>query len=461
MNSFNFNVLRFAALCSITGLAACSGSSNQTLPDTTTANAPVPVSNSVAAKAPASAASVSTSKTIGTMASTPGRIGIQQIFDSGISSSRATQIAPQYGLVWGSSKPTAWRAGNSTLAASRYFIIEQSDPAHNLAWYQANHPDWILYNCTSSGTPTRTPAYMQAGAYGTNVPLDIHNAAVVSFQIRSLAVPPAIAGGFNALAMDQVLFSNIMGGNAGSGSYGCGIYQGSTFVKRYLSKGDSHWAADVVNWVKIAKSILTTDAAIAPHHLKLVVNHPAASLSSTYEQQLIANVDASLNEVGFTNYGYYTKSASIFATSLNYMTYLQTHGVMALLIDKFIQTASLSSIQREWAVGTYLMGNNGNALMYATYGGLGVGGYNTEHYLQEYSTNLGTPCGAVTGGPVIYQRKFANGLVVVNASTGTASASLPLIHVYKDIEGRPVTNPLPVPGTNAFVMTTLAGTGCL
>ncbi len=422
---------------------------------------PSPSPSPIATASPSPTPAPLPSLTPGPSGSTLGRVGLLQVFDFNMTSAERTADGPRYDLVWGANYPAAWYTNHPSLIASRYFIIEQSDPAHNLTWYQTYHPDWILYNCSSTGTPTRTPAYMQAGAYGTNVPLDIENPDVVSFEIRTLAAPPAIASGYNALAMDQVVFSNIMGGNAGTGSYGCGIWEGSTFVYRYKSKSDSQWTADVVNWMKIAKSILTTDPVIAPHHLKLVVNHPAGNTSNAYEQQLIANVDASLNETGFSNYGNYTKSASLFATSLKYMTYLQAHGVMSLIIDKFVQTAALTPVQREWAVGTYLMGNNGNALMYATYGGLGTGGYGTEYYYPEYSTNMGIPCGAFSGGPQIYQRAFQNGLVVVNAGTTAASATLPLGHVYTDIEGRTVTNPLSVPGTNAFVMTTLAGTGCL
>lgn len=194
--------------------------------------------------------------------------------------------------------------------------------------------------------------------------------------------------------------------------------------------------------------------------MKLVINHPSGSTSSTLEQTLLANTDIALSEVGFSNYGYYTRSSTLFATALNYMVYEQAHGVTAMLIDKFVQSTALTAIQREWAVGTYLMGNNGNAILYATYGGLGTGGYGSEHYISEYATNMGVACGIVTGGPQIYERKFANGLVVVNADTATHSASLPIRHVYHDIEGGLVTNPLLVPATNAYVMTTLAGTGC-
>lgn len=386
----------------------------------------------------------------------PARIRLHQVFSFGISSAQAVAEGPRYDLVWGASNPTAWRANHSQLLASRYFIMEQSDASHNLGYYQANHPDWILYNCTASGTPTRSPAYMQAGAYGTNVPLDIHNPAVVNFQVRSLAIPPAIAAGYNALAIDQVLFANIMGGNAGRGSYGCGIYQGGTFVRRYNSKSDSRWASDAVNWVKTAKSIVNGE----PHHLKLVVNHPAGSTASFLELELLANVDAALSELGFTNYGAYKRSASLFATVLNYQIYAQAHGVIPLIIDKFIQREALTPVQREWVVGTYLMANNGKLLLYATNGGYGTGGYGTLHYYPEYGTNMGSACGRPSGGPAIYQRRFTNGLVVVNASTSSAIATLPSNHRYRDIINRTVTPALLVGPTDAYIMMTLPGTGC-
>ncbi len=385
------------------------------------------------------------------------QIRLHQVFSFRISAAQAVAEGPRYDLVWGATTPTAWRARHPQLLASRYFIMEQSDPAHNLAYYQSNHPDWVLYNCTAGGTPTRVPAYMQGGAYGTNVPLDIHNSAVINFQVRSLAIPPAVAAGYNALAIDQVLFSNIMGGNAGSGSYGCGIYQGGTFVRRYNGRSDSRWASDTVNWVRIAKSIVNAE----PHHLKLVVNHPAGSTASGLEQELLANVDAALSELGFTNYGGYKRSASLFATALNYQIYAQAHGVIPLIIDKFVQRTALSPIQREWVVGTYLMANNGKLLLYATSGGYGTGGYGTIHYYPEYGTNMGRACGGVSGGPAIYQRRFTNGLVIVNASTSPAVARLPSNHHYADIISRAVAAVQVVPGTDAFVLLTTPGTGCL
>jgi len=377
-----------------------------------------------------------------------------------MTSSDASTNAPRYNLVWGSHVPSGWRSTNSNLIASYYQLFMNSDSAHTLSWYQTYHPDWILYNCTSTGSPTRTPAYMQAGAYGTNVPLDIHNPAVISFQIKTMYAPKVISGGYNALAADNVVFWNIMGGNAGSGSYGCGIWSGSTFVKRYASKTDTAWATDVANWVKTARTILNTDSAIAPYHIKLVVNHPAGSASSATEQTLLANIDAGLNENGFVNYGKYKTQSGVFKHAYDYASYEQAHGVTALVINKFVQTTSLTPVQREWAVATYLLANEGHLLLFTTNGSGGTGGYGTIHYYPEYNANLGAPCGPVSGGPAIYTRKFKNGMVVLNDSLSSAYASLPTTHVYKDIDARSVTSHLLVPATDAFVMTTTVGTGC-
>lgn len=390
------------------------------------------------------------------VASTSARIGVMQIFDSYISSSQKMADGPRYDFVWGSYTPPApWYAQNSSLIASQYSIFMSAAAGQDFII----HPDWVLYNCLADGTPTHTPAYMQAGAYGRATPVDIHNPDVISDSVHRFAAS-AIHNGYNALAIDQVLYSNIMGGNAGVGSYGCGVWQGNTFVRRYASKADRQWSLDVVNWVKTAKSIITTDPAIAPYRLKLAINHPGGNPSEPRDQQLVANVDMGLNEIGFTNYGGYIRLPYLFSQTLNFSRYEQAHGVTAMLIDKFSQTYPLTATQREWAVGTYLMANDGNALLYTTYGGSGGGGYNTEHYLSEYGTHLGLPCGVVTGGPQMYQRRFDNGLVVVNADTSSHSATLPAMHPYTDIEGRPVTNPLTLQPTDAFVLTTSAGTGC-
>jgi len=65
-------------------------------------------------------------------------------------------IAARYDLVWGAStyNVAAWRQGNPNVFITYYIpfhrdygTFSNNSALHSLAWWQANHPDWILYRC--------------------------------------------------------------------------------------------------------------------------------------------------------------------------------------------------------------------------------------------------------------------------------------------------------------------------
>lgn len=390
-------------------------------------------------------------------------IGAFQVFDamsSGrISSSAATLDAHRYGIVWGSNvgMPPYWTAGNSSIITA-YYLPQPADlsstmwgaAGHTLSWWQANHPSWILDACLANGTPTHTPAYL--GGLPGNVPLDFHNPAVVAYQIRAAAAY-ARAHGYNALSFDQTVFYNIGGANAGTGAYSCGVWQGSTFVRRYASKSDSTWATDVVAWARTAHSLLTTDATLAPYHLKLVVNHPVGYISNANEQSLLENVDADIDESGFSDYGNYTTTSSLFKVVVDWMRFAQSHGAAPLIVDKW--PAAPTAKQMEYAMATYLIGNEGGA-------GLFSGNeYGVEQFHPEYTVNYGSRCASYYGGtspsPNLWYRRYGNAFVVVNSGPTAETATLPSGHAYRDLEGRAITNPLSVAGHDAYVLLTTNG----
>lgn len=417
--------------------------------------------------------------------STAGRIGLAQIFDyfpSTGTQMTATQIqqdASRYDMVWGSFTPNPWRYGSSSVSVSRYYIPEEDNTlisGHSLTWWKANHPDWMLYACDANGNPTQQYAYTPGVGFA-DVVLDIHNPAVVDYQIRQSLAPYAIAHNYTSLAIDEIVFKNfLVGGNPKlgqsiiSGYYGCGVYQNGSFVRRYTGPNDPQFVTDILNWVKTARNILTTDPTISPKHLALFVNHPQGSTSNANEQQLYANVDGIIDESGFADYGAYQQQskAGIFLSKVNYMKYLQAHNVTPIIIDKFAQdAATVTSNQLEYSIGTYLMGNEQSADLYVV-GNNGKGyGYGAEQWHPEYATAMGAPCGEMYGGasydsanPQIYYRRFAGGLVVVNSGSlprASETATLPANHTYADIEGRPSPNTLTVNSNDAYVMTTTNG----
>lgn len=392
-----------------------------------------------------------------------------------MSPSQISSDASRYDVVWGSFDPQPWRSSNSRALVSRYYIVSEDNylvSNNNLSWWQQNHPDWILYACDSSGNPTHDYAYTPGDGF-PDVPLNIHNMQVVQYQINSLA-NYILANGYNAMALDEVIFHNYMiGGNPKlgvgqsvvAGEYGCGTYNADgSFNRVYSGPNDPTFTADILNWVSLARQTAKSD------NLNVVVNHPAGSPSNANEQALLSNVDVTVDEGAFTDYGNYPKLTSYFNNTLSYMKYVQSRGVAFVDIAKFAmngETTTVPANEREYGIATYLMGNEGAADLYIV-GNNGSGyGYGAEQYYQEYTAAIGTPCGEMYGGasydasnPQIYYRKFSHGLSIVNSgSAGPETAKLPA-HTYTDIESRPVSgSTLTVNNADAFVLLT-SGNGC-
>ncbi len=381
-----------------------------------------------------------------------GAIKLFQIFDYDTTAAQSTAAAKNVAAVWGAgvgshgASASTWLAGNANLTAIQYFLQptdENPITHHNVHWFERNHPDWVVYDCDANNRPTHTVAY-QPGL-PKDVPLDIHNPNVVRYQIET-AAGFAIAHRANAIGADQTLFFDFDGGQH-PGWYGCGIYQNGTFVRRWGATGsgfpnrDPQWNHDVAAWTATAKQVLATDPALATHRIKLFVNHPAGSLANADEQKLIDSVDGLVDETGFVDYGRYPGVPSLFQSALAYMEYVQRQGKTILETAKFSgslvgdsRDSGLTLSQLAYAIGSFLIGNQGHAALYITPGPYGKV-YNFSQ-IERINARLGTSCGSYSTAGDAYIRKFANGIVVVNPST--RSVSVPLGGTYSDVMGRPV-----------------------
>lgn len=370
--------------------------------------------------------------------------------------STISQYGSRIDAVWASVQPARWTAAHPGMLVSDYFIMgldQYSLTHHSLSWWQQNHPDWILYACTASGAPTHDIAYMK-GINVPDMPLDIHNASAVSYQVGTLA-SAAKSGGYTALAIDQAVFWNVYaGGNPNfgqtvkSGEYGCGTWHGGTFVRDYAKPQDPQYTADVINYVGEARRIAHS------YGLTLTVNHPAGSINNASERQLLANTDVDMDETGFSDYGRYTQyDGQIFRSELAYVQYAQEHGTGVLVIDKFANEAHVDSAGLEYSIATYLLGNEGGMLLFIG----GLNDYGTMQFHNEYNAAIGRPCSATSGGPAVYSRRFSGGMAVVNASRSAQSFTLPS-GSYHDVEGRGTGSTLSLRPNDAYVL--LGGRGC-
>jgi hypothetical protein len=464
---------RFVLSCLFVAvLAGCGGGSQNN------ANvSAVPPMQSDTAIAPASGAASTTDAAVATAttATTTGApLQLFQVFDFYMSAAQATATAKQVTGVWGAGTGSrgatarTWTASNPGILDILYFYQGLDTPyisGHNLAWFQANHPDWIVYDCDTSNRPTHTVAY-QPGLPG--VPLDIHNPSVVNYQIDT-AAKSALARGHNAIGSDQTVFFDY-DGRQSPGYFGCGVYLGrnyTNFVRRWGFTGpgfpnyDPQWKTDVANWVKLAHNRLVTTYA---NRVKLAVNHPGGNPSDTAEQTLVANADVVLNETGFSDYGRFP-TIRIIDRTLAYMNYVQSKGKTYYTIEKMgsaggtSATAGVTSSQLSWAISTFLLGNQGHAAMYVTSGPYGV-----PSYFSQYTTvnsKMGKACGPAIKVGTAYTRRYTGGFVVANdGGTLTQSVPLPTGHSYADLMARSLGNPLHVVAGGSYVLFT-ATNGCL
>ena len=462
---------------------------------------PTPVTSATPSRTPTPAPTPTQGGGGTILPNTNGRFGLTQILDwNGITGngevkltpSQIAQEAPHYDSVWGAFDPADWNAAHPGMLLSRYYLPNEDSYAisgRTLANWQQSNPSWVLYGCDQNNNPTQDLAWY--GTYFHDVPLNIDNSQVVSYQLGSL-VPFLQKNQYNMLAIDNVIFVNYgesPNPDLGEGSpqphwYGCGVYNGPGFTnfqqvyKGGLDFADPTWIADMQNWVAQAHN------ALGAAGMHVMINHPLFDATpSPDEYQVLQNVDALVDENGFTHYDNYETPnnnynvLALFTETLSWMEWAQSHGKAILLTDYYCQDGvnahggncsgnnppALNAQQADWALSTYSLGNNGGADVYISPGGGAV-----FSYRPEYSTSLGPPCSNIystAGG--LYYRKFQNALVIVNPQqTGggspgqTLSFPLPTGHSYTDIEGRPVPNPpgpLSLTAPDGYVLLTTNG----
>eukprot|EP01052_Picozoa_sp_SAG31_P046272 SAG31_NODE_8780_length_1388_cov_2.466253_1_plen_337_part_10 len=188
-------------------------------------------------------------------------VGIHRFlaFDSALTAEQVNSTAANYDYVWGASAEYVqlWKARNAGLIASVYIPVtrdfrvcyaepqsEGSQPfqwSRNLSWWQAHHPDWIVYKADR-----KTPAYQYDDT--CCVPLDISNPLVRQFQLNN-CTGPAAAAGYDAVAFDNYGFTN---------DFGCaGVWRDGSWVQLYSgNRSDEKYVSDIVTWTKAAKAAL-------------------------------------------------------------------------------------------------------------------------------------------------------------------------------------------------------------
>ena len=393
-----------------------------------------------------------------------------QIFDNhknkgGISPAQAAQDGPLYAALWGSNSPQmvqAWRTNNPSLPITMYLSLGTDasislfgNLGHPLSYWQANHPDWILYECDQ-----KTVAFVSGL---TNVPLDISNPDVVNYLLN-LVGGYAETNGYSALGLDLVSLTNDTGGTQ-DGQHGCGVFAnvGGKPVWTQKFSGhtvDSAWANAVLSFLSTSRTYLHGQA----RPLGLWGNNVPADIApgDPTEEQLVGYLDVLFDEAGFARYGKYSSDGE-FNNTITWAKYAQGLGKGFMDVNEWQNETSVTNAQLDYVLSTYVMAKEQAAVVFTA----PYGEYGFEHYFTQYTAKIGPPCAEMYGGPAYlglgrfaYYRQFANGLAVVNTSPSTQYTVKMPQQLYTDVaSGNPVHGPLQI-APQSGVLLLVAKHGC-
>lgn len=325
-------------------------------------------------------------------------IHVFQTFDYHITDPAA--VASRYDFIWGASlqNVAAYRAGNPQVFLSYYIPFHRdvgtfanATQLHDLTYWQAVHPDWVLYKCDRT-----TPAYEFDEP---RVPLDFANPDLVSWQIETYAIP-ASEHGYDGLAADNVDLDNQFGA--------CGVYVNGTWVQRYTgARSDSQWRRDVLAWLARMRDALHR----LPHPMALIPNLALGSLSATdpIVQKAVTSVDGVVDEGGFTEYGEGYLTGAQWVQRVRFMEDVQQSGEPYYVINRL---SAADEPQIAWALASYLMGKEHAASLFIS----GVDGYGIANWYDDYRIPIGSPRGPMYSEQSVYVRQYTHGLSIVNPS---------------------------------------------
>ena len=283
-------------------------------------------------------------------------------------------------FVWGAdaSHPSlsAWLALESKIELSYYMPYSRAPAARlgfTLDWFQAHHPDWVMYRCDR-----KTVAFWGAEtAPHGSVPLDFTNADVIEWQMANQS---SIAHrlGYSAMAFDNFGGGARQGANNGQA---CGVWQrnGSwTQVFQPVPKGDGalDFAEASVRWIEQAKERMAVHApglGIVPN---LCIDRPSKGgiwtnssihgdwATSSAAQRVMAASTGILSERGFSGWGAARAGAGELEDELRWMARLEAAGKGYFTINE-VTEKEWSKEWVAWVLGCFLLGKQPHSVSIA------------------------------------------------------------------------------------------------
>ena len=320
----------------------------------------------------------------------------------------------------------------------------QSVTGHSLAWYQANHPDWVVYQC--DGT---TPAYYGSG--DSNVPLDFSNREVQAYQFQEAA--RLLQEGAQGVAFDNFSFTNY--------ENRCGVYENGVWTPLGypgLNGDNAKLDSDMIGWLQNMRAMLLQQFP----GKSLGVNMPPFLSGLAHVEQVAPYIDMVFDEAGFTTWGEANITDSTWQDEVASLQYLNSQG-KAFFVNAIVPApddAAVTQAELNWVLANYLLVKGLHSYTYV-YAGDSAGytgspsGYGTFYDRPEYHIAIGTPTSGMYQWQNVYVRNYSGGLAIVNPSSDLPF-TVNLGRPYVDMHGTTYTSVTLGPATGIVLLSPAA-----
>jgi hypothetical protein len=380
----------------------------------------------------------------------------------GVSESFISSIASRYDFGWSTPSYQALINGNPNFISSAYSSATQG--GQDLGWYQANHPDWILYACD------RVTPILQF-YYGA-VTLDITNPEVIDYKFNELTSAAAVA-------WDNFFLDNSFPAPSGGYTHACGAYdRDGSWVQKFAGVGsyaevlDPQWTDAMIAYAAAIRKRLH-DLPVVPKLLipnasvQIVAGDPVRSAN------LIAAVDGFLIEGGQLSQAATGDPRQLWLRNIHFIETANAAGRAYYSVefaDAVVPKVTNLKQYVQFTLASYLLAKGHTAALDIIPPGANGGYDNSDGIFWpaefQAATAIGTPCGpmrqvaGVSGTEDgLFIREHTGGVSIVNPSRANWYATvLPAGNSYQDLYGATVTSPtILLPSSGVVLLKTNPG----
>jgi len=364
-----------------------------------------------------------------------------------------SSLATRYDFGW---SPLTYRAltlGNPKFVSGTYYDSTQG--RDTLEWYQANHPDWILYTCDRV-TPVVQYSYKA-------VTIDFTNPEVIDYKLAEL-----ING--DVVAWDNFTLSN--------DGHACGVWdingnwiQKFAGVGSYAEVNDPQWTDGIIAYAAAVRQRLHD----APNPKMLIVNTDVKIVAGdpVRSANLSAAVDGVLVEGGRYSQAAIGDPRQIWLNNIHFVEAMNNAGkaYYSLEFADWISTLGIDFRQFiQFTLASYLLakGHAAGLDIIPPAASLNYDNSDGIFWPAEFqaATAIGTPCNPMAQVAGIFHteegmfmREHSGGVSIVNTSrTNSYTVNLPSGSSYRDLYGSIVASTVTLqPATGQVLLKTNSG----